>query len=749
MFFPLRNLFIFFITGTVMLLVSCTDAIRRPSGASQMNNGFAHKGIVNGCANCHDSGKPFGSFPGASHPNRNGQDCSACHSIQSWKQGTFSHTPTPTQCTTCHGAGGANDVFPKQVINKMSHSDDWLPECATCHGANAGVKWSGAVFDHGLNPPTCSECHTAQRPSGPVGNPPFDHATNAGTSDCISCHANDPTTVGVTWTGGQFDHDPDPATCTSCHSTDSVYTSIKSTTVNQMNHTFSGMPDCASCHSAGAKTSTWNSWIVESVSNGNRTSRASLGVFHSGVSSAPSSCRTCHITEKPTGSQGTVGLTANLTPTGGLFDHSTIGTSDCVSCHTTSTGANVGITWAGGIYPHNPTPTTCLGCHTPAQRPTGLVGSPPFDHSTTGGTGDCVGCHASVPANVGKVWSLGTFSHSPVPSTCSNCHSSDTDYTNIQSTIKNQMNHSFPGLSDCASCHKTTAVSKNFSASLGTANGWYLESLTAATNPTLAAKGPYHAGVSGTPASCNACHSVDMPVGPVGTSPTFDHKSVDLSTTDCLGCHGNGAGLTWVGAAAGHTSAQTSCFSCHGPSNATTAALMNAAAGYQMAHSYAAINSGTPDCYSCHGQANTFTSWAFANRIANTTNPPVLTSKGAFHASLSAQPVSCNLCHTPELPTKTVPNTVDGFNHATKYGTECASCHKNLPNNVGISWKAPFFNHLNNSASALGTCSPCHDTKKHHAGELCTSCHKNPTYPVAAPATTKGWSGGSFGDGGN
>jgi hypothetical protein len=137
-----------------------------------------------------------------------------------------------------------------------------------------------------------------------------------------------------------------------------------------------------------------------------------------------------------------------------------------------------------------------------------------------------------------------------------------------------------------------------------------------------------------------------------------------------------------------------------------------------MYHSYSTVlTTGAPDCYACHGQASNFTSWALADRVPNSTTPPVLTAKREFQ---------------------------DGFDHAARYGTECASCHTNVPANVGTSWKAPFFNHMNNNATSLGTCSPCHDTRQHHAGELCTRCHTI-SWPRAAPASTKGWSGGDFG----
>ena len=213
-------------------------------------------------------------------------------------------------------------------------------------------------------------------------------------------------------------------------------------------------------------------------------------------------------------------------------------------------------------------------------------------------------------------------------------------------------------------------------------------------------------------------------------TPPFNHANG--GTGDCVSCHAANAGLNWS-SASGHSSTLTNCIGCHGPSNTTTAGLISQSTSYQMDHTYSTILSGSPDCYSCHGQANGFTSWELSDRVLDSTIPPVLAAQQDFHLNIGTPPTSCTTCHSPEVPSGTVPNTVDGFNHLATYGTECASCHTNVPGNVGVSWKAPFFNHLNNSASALGTCSPCHDTNHHNAGQLCTNCHKSVRYRPPPP----------------
>lgn len=163
----------------------------------------------------------------------------------------------------------------------------------------------------------------------------------------------------------------------------------------------------------------------------------------------PSQCSSCHLISVPYGNQGTASIENNITPTGGLFDHAGPfgGNGDCVSCHT-SVPENIGVTWSGGVYDHSPTPTTCSSCHTTNQQPIGLVGNPVFDHATNPADADCVSCHAAIPGNIGKVWTQGGFSHNPVPTECSSCHTADPKYTSVQNTIKNQMLHTHVGLPD-------------------------------------------------------------------------------------------------------------------------------------------------------------------------------------------------------------------------------------------------------------------------------------------------------------
>jgi nitrate/TMAO reductase-like tetraheme cytochrome c subunit len=99
------------------------------------------------------------------------------------------------------------------------------------------------------------------------------------------------------------------------------------------------------------------------------------------------------------------------------FDHAIAGTGDCKSCHAVQSATQRD--WSGGSFSHSPAPTACIDCHL-GIRPVGPAGTPPFDHAN-GGTGDCVSCHRPKSATQTN-WSGAGFSHSPTPATCNGCH---------------------------------------------------------------------------------------------------------------------------------------------------------------------------------------------------------------------------------------------------------------------------------------------------------------------------------------
>jgi hypothetical protein len=191
------------------------------------------------------------------------------------------------------------------------------------------------------------------------------------------------------------------------------------------------------------------------------------------------------------------------------FDHSLIGTQDCIECHTA---------------PENHYPGACTLCHTDTTdfnivffdhtviggQDCAVCHTPPanhyqgactlchtdttdfriafFNHAVIGGT-DCVACHAA-PAN-------------HYPGACVNCHQDTGNFRNV--------NFSHAGLTDCAACHAAPA------------NHY--------------------------PGQCSACHNTSTFAG-----ATFNHTFPiyhEGANGDCATCH------------PGNDTRSYTCYSCH------------------------------------------------------------------------------------------------------------------------------------------------------------------------------------------
>jgi hypothetical protein len=144
-------------------------------------------------------------------------------------------------------------------------------------------------------------------------------------------------------------------------------------------------------------------------------------------------------------------------------------------------------------------------------------------------------------------------------------------------------------------------------------------------------------------------------------------------------------------------------------------------------------NTITGDCSGCHNYPGTGTA-AAANWLG---------ASGFNHAPT---PATCYNCHSNKVPAGTVPNTKDGFNHAATYGTECKACHAVVTANIGVRWSGGFFNHNSNNLATFTNCSPCHDTKKHNAGQnwARSGCHTASFLRWPTPSSTGNF-GGSWG----
>lgn len=656
--------------------VLCHTQNQNDVGKTWKNGVFNHKnniGIsVTSCRECHLGNMPMDT----NHSTIGNKDCFECHkkSGVSWKQASFSHSPIPTSCTSCHNSSRPDPTkyFPSNPalpnINLYTHATVYngSSDCVNCHTnvvANVGVKWSGGHFNHKTNTgaivSSCLDCHTGSRPSS--------HTVASGKSgDCKSCH----TSVGISWSVSTFSHVPTPVSCNSCHTNSRPSATVfypanpAAPKLNLYAHStqYNGQSDCVLCHvkvaaNVGVK---WAGGYFNHKSNtganvatciechtGSRpaTHTAASGKMGDCVSChtnaglnwlstnfnhspTPTSCNGCHNDKRPAATKFFPYDTSE--PTLNLYAHTAAynGTSDCVSCHTVAI-ANIGVKWAGGYYNHKTSAgvsiATCIDCHT---------GSRPSSHTVASGkAGECASCHKSPGVN----WKNANFSHSPTPSACNTCHSTSRPattkfypYDSSKPTLNLYAHTSaYNGTSDCVNCH--TKVTANIGVKW---SGGYYNHKTA---------------MGSTVATCIDCH--------VGSRPV-SHTAASGMAGDCVACH-TSAGVSWKGAAAV-------------PASVTYLAPTTTSwASIKAAHPSTSSRSGMT-CATCHVNYNA-----------------TLSIKGFDHDSIPSN-TKCVSCHVKgqQVVSGVSLQTVSASHGSSSYNKDCSSCHLSMSGFSYPKWDA-------------------------------------------------------------
>jgi hypothetical protein len=506
---------------------------------------------------------------------------------------------------------------------------------------------AGGIPDHAaFGSTSCETCHSLDRPAPTIAAETGAEVIHGGGRDCGECHI----AGAANWrTFVPFSHSPLPATCDTCH-----LASRPTAIVNdKMAHTYAGVGDCVACHAPGAGVTWANGTYVHEP--------------------LPGSCAECHSAQRPT-------TVVNS------FSHDAGGTGDCVNCH-----KSVGVTWSGGFFAHSPTPANCSGCHS-GIRPTGPVGTPPFDHAIAG-TGDCKSCHA-VQSDTKNDWTGGSFSHIPAPTTCIDCH---VGIRPVGPAGTPAFDHAKGGTGDCVSCHLPKSV---------TQTDWSGAAFS-------------H---SPAPSACKDCHVGDRPAGPVGT-PAFDHAIAGMG--DCKSCHvvQSPTKNDWTGGSFTHVPAPTTCIGCHLPQRPVTLT----SSGFDHA------KNGTGDCADCHRDPGV--RWTGAT--------------GYDHSTIPAG-TRCDSCHAPQRPTSAIsvawpgnPTKPNQFLHSVTASTDCKVCHLD----AGVAWAPGLYAHNPNP----GQCTVCHLNQRpvgpagspvfdHALGGTgdCVACH------AVGSATKTDWTGGNF-----
>ncbi len=461
---------------------------------------YSHTPTPTACASCHNGVSQTG--PSSTHmPTAGLGDCIACHTVAksanftTWLGALYSHSPVPAVCSTCH-----NGIISQ---GKLASHVATAQECGTagCHDATRSKNFTtflNAGFNHVAITTTCKFCHDGVQATGMAT---LTSHIPIGTLDCVTCHTAANTSNYTSFLGASFNHTPAPAACAGCHNGSSSVATGKPS-----NHIpTTAWTDCISCHTA-SNTGTYTSWLGAVVPH------TTLGGML---------CATCH-----NGTNAT-GQSAKHIPLAGL--------GDCGTCHTQTTTSNF-VNWLGAVYSHSPAPATCQNCHN-GTNASGLAAYPA--HIPITGLGDCLACHTALNTSSFTTWLGATYSHNPVPATCQNCHNGT--YATGKASYASHVVTS----ADCISCH-TQANTSNFANWLG-ASG-YDHSLLTTTSTCVssschngvAAKGVSSGHIplpSTLPSSCgNGCHALYNGGSVISFAPgTMVHKL--YTAARCDSCH--------------------------------------------------------------------------------------------------------------------------------------------------------------------------------------------------------------------
>jgi hypothetical protein len=182
--------FLHFQTFLLCFLIT-TSALAQNNSVQSDSLSSIHSTSATSCITCHSDDEP--------HESIFGQDCSLCHSTESWDQLGIDHglfqfpligLHTEVDCVSCHSEAPGN-VRTRSCrdchLEDEPHEQLLGQDCVRCHNPNGWEHWR---FDHTINTSfplqgthfnlECTACHTA-----PVSMK-FDVPQN-----CVDCHRKD------------------------------------------------------------------------------------------------------------------------------------------------------------------------------------------------------------------------------------------------------------------------------------------------------------------------------------------------------------------------------------------------------------------------------------------------------------------------------------------------------------------------------------------------------------------------------
>jgi hypothetical protein len=750
------------------------------------------KGTPRQCAACHSPGTlvtaviiPNNHFPAS-------QPCSTCHTTSSFYGTRYEHDAVPAgTCASCHNgtfATGKNPGHPVTAAScdvchtSVSFVVPFVPTghlpttqaCSTCHSNAAFVP---GVMNHAGTAGTCDQCHA------PAGEPyvfeiPAFLIINGQTVVLSTSPQRivEPMSQGgldAAKTTGAVNHIPAAASCDQCH-TNGVFTVGSGFKGGRMKHAAVAGTSCSTCHDNPiifAGTGLGPGGEPFQIPGAVGTPGAGNHIPINGLDCAASGCHAASDVETVTGT----GFASKTTPALSAAGHTSVDLP-CQSCHA------VGMTWKLS----DSTMVTATSAHIP---PANIAGGAP----------GCSACHSATSFGSGgfKITSspvLTKAGHAAVAGfACETCHeanAADLTFQGVLGNIYLRPDTANSGLSkglgqdpahgtgnqateDCGACHTTTPPFSNPSTLTEPANHIKLVSPTPSCNDCHAAgyapglTTMKHADAAGTCTSCHYTSTVfagtgqgtdgqpwQIP-GPVGTPGAADHFPINGADCASSGCHAvsdtltaTGAGFVLAGtpvlSAAGHTSVNLPCASCHTIGMSwklgAAATLVTPAAAHIPPDNAAG---GAVACSSCHS-ATSFGTGGF-----KITASPVMSVSA--HAAVSS--LTCETCHEANAADLTFqgvlaniylrPDTATsglskGLGQDPAHGTgnqatqDCSVCHSTAPPFASVTLPA---NHIK-LISPTPSCSDCHAAgyapglsgmKHADAAGTCTSCHYTTT----------------------
>ncbi len=418
---------------------------------------------------------------------------------------------------------------------------------------------------------------------------------------------------------------------------------------------FTAGTDCANCHSFTSWTAvTFDHSVVSNkcfdCHNGTTaTSKGLLTTKTQNHIASGNDCESCHST--------TTWKTA--------FDHGTIGSQTCVSCHN-------GLTATGKLSltgKHFPTNDTCQNCHnTTAWAPIQVM-----DHGSA--TGTCYSCHDGAHSTRKGIVTPRSGSHLPTSNACASCHT-----TTTWSPLTGKFDHT-QALGTCFGCHDG--------------------------NHAPASKRSDTHIISST--DCAECHTT------AGWTPAaFSHLDTTVAATSCVTCHdGHITTAASKLSILNHPMTSDFCTECHTTSAFKPARMKHddpVVASQNCTNCHLADRPPTHgptqqgECSDCHRTASWATNGKPANHDTLTTGcfnchngTSTARAKSPTHFTTSTV---CEACHN------TTSFSPARFDHAETTITTCISCHDGAKNHSPAQSKLSIGNHPVTS----NDCQNCHSS---------------------------------------